>query len=522
MPRLFLFGIGGTGSRVIRSLTFLLASGVDAGNWEIVPILIDPDGDGGDLNRTKDLLNRYGQLNKPVQQISAVTAGNNRHEFRHFFATPVKPISNIGENADESNDNTNFKLEIDGVQNERFQEFIDYNQMSETNRALTELLFSRENLEADLKVGFKGNPNIGSVVLNSIAQSAVFRRFAAAIGDGDRVFIISSIFGGTGAAGFPLLVKNIRNGMIGSANYEFMKTAPLGAVTILPYFRVTENEESAIDSKSFISKTQAALGYYAKNLTGNNSLNALYYLGDQVTGEYENTEGGRQQMNKAHFVEIAAALSVIDFLHTDKNQLQVENGKAISPVYKEFGINHDHEPVLFGSLAGNTQQVMQRPLTAFYYFSMFIKYMQDTPKAISHPYANGYDHKIDKNFMSSAFFGDLKNFAAAYQIWLGELSENRTSFKPFAMNPVLKKEGGEVTAIKQDSDKLFAWVIGVQERKTILERMPGLRPDNYEYYIAQLNDAAGKLKNMPNAEARFIKLFSDATSAMITNKLFQL
>ena len=43
MSKLYLFGIGGTGSRVIRSLTMLLASGVDAGVDTIVPVLIDPD-----------------------------------------------------------------------------------------------------------------------------------------------------------------------------------------------------------------------------------------------------------------------------------------------------------------------------------------------------------------------------------------------------------------------------------------------------------------------------------------------
>lgn len=56
MSKLYLFGIGGTGSRVIRSLTMLLASGVDAGVDTIVPVLIDPDLSNGDLTRTVNLL----------------------------------------------------------------------------------------------------------------------------------------------------------------------------------------------------------------------------------------------------------------------------------------------------------------------------------------------------------------------------------------------------------------------------------------------------------------------------------
>ena len=41
MARLFVFGIGGTGARVLRSLTMRMASGVEVGVDEICPILID-------------------------------------------------------------------------------------------------------------------------------------------------------------------------------------------------------------------------------------------------------------------------------------------------------------------------------------------------------------------------------------------------------------------------------------------------------------------------------------------------
>lgn len=50
MSRLFLFAIGGTGARVVRSLTMMLASGVDGldSSTEIVPIIIDYDLSNGD------------------------------------------------------------------------------------------------------------------------------------------------------------------------------------------------------------------------------------------------------------------------------------------------------------------------------------------------------------------------------------------------------------------------------------------------------------------------------------------
>ena len=61
-----------------------------------------------------------------------------------------------------------------------------------------------------MDIGFVGNPNIGSTVLNQFRYSDVFQAFAENFGANDRIFIVSSIFGGTGAAGFPILLKNIR------------------------------------------------------------------------------------------------------------------------------------------------------------------------------------------------------------------------------------------------------------------------------------------------------------------------
>ena len=38
------------------------------------------------------------------------------------------------------------------------------------NKAMMKILFSDKNLNSSMDVGFKGNPNIGSVVLNQISK----------------------------------------------------------------------------------------------------------------------------------------------------------------------------------------------------------------------------------------------------------------------------------------------------------------------------------------------------------------
>ena len=68
--KLYIFGIGGTGSRVIKSLAMLLASGCKLKNDfdTVIPIIIDPDTSNGDLNRTKDILKLYQEIRNQVNQ----------------------------------------------------------------------------------------------------------------------------------------------------------------------------------------------------------------------------------------------------------------------------------------------------------------------------------------------------------------------------------------------------------------------------------------------------------------------
>ena len=64
MSKLYIFGIGGTGSRVLRSLTMMMAAGVKIGADEIVPIIIDPDAANADLTRAVTLMNNYRNIRK--------------------------------------------------------------------------------------------------------------------------------------------------------------------------------------------------------------------------------------------------------------------------------------------------------------------------------------------------------------------------------------------------------------------------------------------------------------------------
>jgi hypothetical protein len=86
MAKLYIFGIGGTGSRVLRSFTMMLAAGVKVAVDEVVPVVIDPDQSNADLTRSITLMNDYIQ----IQRRLSFSSGNGNS----FFKTKIEKILN--------------------------------------------------------------------------------------------------------------------------------------------------------------------------------------------------------------------------------------------------------------------------------------------------------------------------------------------------------------------------------------------------------------------------------------------
>lgn len=323
--RLFLFAIGGTGARVVRSLTMMLASGIDGldSSTEIVPIIIDYDLSNGDKTRAIKALEGYSA----IHQILYPDTAQGKQYTDHFFMTTLTPLSHAGianANANLRNFEFNFGPAGNAIK------FSDYLNMQALNTIpdvkLTEdLLYAlydnsdatskNAELELDMAKGFKGNPNIGSVVFHDLRESPEFIQFQSTFNAAtDKVFIVSSIFGGTGASGFPEIVNAIR-----TSNLATLRPATIGSALVLPYFDLQQfhperGDTGAIDASSFNAKTRAALSFYAANGGINDNVNALYYIGDENHDAYDYNEGENRQKNDAHIVEFVAASAIIDFL----------------------------------------------------------------------------------------------------------------------------------------------------------------------------------------------------------------
>ena len=462
MSKLYVFAIGGTGSRVLRSLTMMLAAGVKTSQSDVVPIVIDPDSANADLTRTVALMNKYANLR---QHLNFPEKGQGT-----FFKAKIDQIL------------PNYNLLIKDTEDRQFQQFIELPAMNKQNQAMMRMLFSEKNLASSMNVGFKGNPNIGSVVLNQIVNSEDFITFANSFEKGDKIFIVSSIFGGTGASGFPLLLKTLRTGDT-FPNNDLINKAEIGAVTILPYFKLEQSEDSEIDSSTFISKAKSALAYYENNISKNNQINALYFLADNMSNTYANHEGGTQQRNSAHLIEFLAASAAFDFANKH------HEGPAVN---KELGLKDNHRTIHMDSFYDELTAMIRMPLTQFMLMSNCV---HDKFDFISKKNLAANNGNFDEAFYNAPFMQNLKSFLDDYRLWLSEMKDNKRSLDLFNFDC---------------GDEPFNVVVG-QKPKSLFTML-----SNYNLFYDRLNNAVKKAKG--DKESRWLETYSIATAQLAKEK----
>lgn len=399
--KVFVFCIGGTGIRVMKSIMMLLAAGMDTEEATIVPVLVDPHRDLEERQNLQALIADYKAIYDRINN----NGGEALNPLRPgFFATKV---NYLGELAGDNND-----VAEPVAEHRAFSEYINYGQLpaEDLNCYLVQTLFSQQNLDSPLSVGFRGSPNVGTVVLGEMINGADwFKAFCTNCEDGDRVFIISSIFGGTGASGFPLLEKTIRQ----ETDRPTVCNAMIGAVSVLPYYSLEDpaTTGSAIDSTNFFTKTKAALAYYEHGVKPD----YLYYVGEQsLRTTYDNNE--QLQKDQAHFVELAAATALFDFIH--------KTSRPDTPQVLTRSIHDDADSLSLLSL-GDSYKMEVKAVADLMLLHLLVKRLPD-----ERFFPLQKDRGFDEGFYRESAFGKLSIFLDAFKHWYDELASNKRAFAP--------------------------------------------------------------------------------------------
>ena len=303
----FLIGIGGTGAKCIEHLVHSCSAGL--GPDQVWVGMVDQDEANGNVNKTKILLSKYQNLRNSLRE----EGRNDLSAASNLFKTNI------------TTNNDSVWLPLKGA-DPSLEEVVKYNALKSEVKGLLDCLYDPQERQMNLSEGFRGRPNIGAAAMLATAAnendpfwSQIHKAIDAAKGGEEvRIFIIGSIFGGTGASGFPNIARKIR---AIQAEKGVTSNVYIGGALMLPYFDYDvpeEMEEGTIYAKpnQFLDQTKAALEYYSKLFEYNKIFDQVYVTGwDPLTKLPKFEIGGNTQFNSPLFPETYAALGALKFFN---------------------------------------------------------------------------------------------------------------------------------------------------------------------------------------------------------------
>jgi hypothetical protein len=308
MPKNYVIGIGGTGARVVESIVQCCAAGF--GPAELNVFLIDADDGNGNLNTTKTLVANYETCASHFKDRNSPAV--------RLFDTRIKTPANLVWSIFKDDSATLLK-------------YIHYDNLRQNDRNLADfvqVLYSDDELKTNLNEGFRGHPSIGALAMSNVIEGEdPWKSFwddvtASSQEHEVRVFLVGSIFGGTGAAGVPTfgapdMLKFHPSATIDAANGK--SKILLGGALVLPYFTIDMKDapdaaggnELFVTASDFPVATKAALHYYDEKAL---AFDQMYFIGDslgQQVGAF--STGTKTQKNRPHYIELVTALAAFDF-----------------------------------------------------------------------------------------------------------------------------------------------------------------------------------------------------------------
>lgn len=319
-----LIGVGGSGCRAIESVVHFSAAGL--GPKSMTLAFVDADRGNGNLQRSADLVGLYLRLFRALRrpgardQLGAETP---------WLATDLQHGPN------------DFWSPVPDGSDQTLGTIFNYSgTMPPPERALFDALFSSRDGANEktmpLNEGYRGRPHIGAAVTGARAstRSPFWKGIADLVrrpneGEDVRIFLIGSIFGGTGASGFPSMARKIRRLMTEAGINGGVR---IGGALLLPYFRYErpdgKRHQGAIASDVFLPQAQAALRYYEQMMRTAPVFDSLYMIGWPSLIEVGQCQpGGRSQVNPPMAPEMMVATAALRFFGDE----EVSPGKLHVP-----------------------------------------------------------------------------------------------------------------------------------------------------------------------------------------------
>ena len=427
----YFLSIGGTGAKVMESLTHLCIAGLLPSNERLYIAAIDPDVGNGNLERTSTALNNFAVFQN-------LSVGNDTPLFKNKISI-VRPFPWNPTGHDKTLDD--------------LIEFYHHSRSPVGN--LYEVLYTKKERDTTLNEGFRGHPSIGAAVLAKKFEdgSRLTAQIEKVISEGDsvKIFLAGSVFGGTGAAGLPTIARLLKNNLA-----DYADRVSIGGVLILPYFSFTPTnklDELFARSENFLPNTKAALKYYSEK---ENLFDATYFVGDTVmTPVSEFSVGSANQRNEAHVVELYAALAAADFYSRPLH----------APKIFKYICHHERDKFSWSDFPASAERFVQFARFIFAYVHLIKPVLLDlvsgSAKAYKYPWFVDFFGGVD---VTAPEVVNFTFYAEAFAAWLKQI-ETLNGREVFLIDSAMF----EANPAKIVDKKLFATLDGSKSALTLHE-----------------------------------------------------
>lgn len=389
--KLFLIGVGGTGMRCLEAFTHLAACGM-FDNQEIDILSLDTDTNNGNKSQSEQMIDTYIRIKKDStgKQValkdSFFSASINLFRFSPEYSganRTFRLVSKLGQSTDRK--------------------------INKENEDLMSLLFDKEVQEFDLSHGYRAQTHLGSylmyhAILEEVTKikngeknaksddiTAFLKRLSDAglSGQQVKVFIMGSIFGGTGASSIPVIPRALKDALkVWDSTANIADDLLFGATLLTNYFTFNKpttyqlsQEKVIADADKFSLNSQAALMFYESDATIPATYQRMYQIGwsskflnyDEGKMGKSTTTGGAEQKNASHVVELMCAAAAYTFF----KDTHVKKGEH-KMLYRTIANENDRFDFNFADFVGQEDQAkLMDKWTAFYAMSFMVQNHQE-------------------------------------------------------------------------------------------------------------------------------------------------
>jgi hypothetical protein len=533
--QIFVIGIGGTGMRCIEAFTHLCAIGM-FDQTDVHLLALDTDKDNGNFTRLKNLKEAYIKtkgVNKKQFALDNTFFSANLHYYQ--FSPDYSRLSTFDA--------------LYGYGDAKFG--------SPEKAEVADLLFTVNVKAFNLKHGYRAQTHLGSMlmyhsIINDIKQNdkSDLKRFikeliTASSSGNPRVFILGSVFGGTGASSIPIIPKALKEAAALSTDAtDIERNAYFGATLLTSYFSFPlPNEKEKTEQKviassdKFALNSQAAMMFYEADETVKKTYQKFYMMGTEGM-EWQPSKvkdktitGGENQENDSHYIELLAAFAAYDFFNAPEegtyqdNQLtglrDLKLNKNIEYLYRTFNDNGKIDFIDF--VGSERKEELAKKLglfTAMSYLVLLEKYdffVQAKNGDLKKVKIDGYEDidpeevKNLKRYMSLFHFG-IESGGKIKDGWLRQVHRSAGSGDKFLLNSAvfgcnsekeLEKFDFNDTLYQKDSDfesfkfktGLFGSIYDVFLKNFIRSKEPESITNKNEKLIKRTYDTLCQLYN---------------------------